>query len=210
MIILPSFVGAVGFSPSSLVFNLNPGERECKNITINSESETITAEDRWAENKDIEWKVSNFDTSGSSHGISISYPNQLSLDEREVEVCLSGSNLGEYRGVLLLKEEQQGNSIIQMGIWLKVIIGTLSQSSSTSSSTSTGSSTASENKVATGNLQQLSAENENVDLNPEAESNKITGGAVGSNSHTGRNIIIILITCVIIAGTFLFIRRKKE
>ena len=74
-------------------------------ITINSESETIAVSDKWAENKDIEWKVSLFNESASYHNIDISY-DELLENESQVEVCLSGENLGEYHGVLLLTEEQ--------------------------------------------------------------------------------------------------------
>ena len=55
IIISISLVWATGFSPSSLIYELEPGEGECKMITITSESETISVSDNWAENVDIEW-----------------------------------------------------------------------------------------------------------------------------------------------------------
>jgi len=91
-------------------------------ITINSESETIAISDRWQRIKDVEWKVSLFNNSADSHGISINYPSQITNEENQVEVCLSGSKTGRISRSLLLREEQQGNSIVQMGVWLKAII----------------------------------------------------------------------------------------
>ncbi|MFA4952973.1 MAG: hypothetical protein WC584_02015 [Candidatus Pacearchaeota archaeon] len=214
ILILTTQVSAVGFSPSSLTFNLKPGESECKMISINSESETITAEDKWAENKNVEWKVSEFDTDASSLGISIDYPNELSLDEREVQVCLSGENLGEYHGVLLLREEQQGNSIIQMGIWLKVIISNEPTQSSSTSSSSGGSSTNSGTAIqtlsdnTTKNTQQKQITNE--ENKSEIENSGITGGTIGVSIIKNKIIIIIFTTLLVIVAVFVFMKKKKE
>ena len=92
-IVSMNLVTAVGFSPSSLTFELEQNREECKMITIDSESEKINVSDSWAENQDMEWKVSSFNTEVSQHGITISYDKELSIDEREVEVCLSGKNV---------------------------------------------------------------------------------------------------------------------
>ncbi len=119
--LIPSVI-AVGFSPSSLVFNLNPNQEECKTITLDSDSEKITVFDKWAENATVEWKASAFNTRASEHGVSINYSKELSKMEREVEVCLSGSKVGEYHGIIIFQQQQEGNSIIQIGVWLKVTI----------------------------------------------------------------------------------------
>lgn len=122
LLVLP-LVLATGFSPTRLNYNLNVGEEDCKNVRVDSASPTITVSDKWAADENVEEKVSLYETSASEHGLSLSYDDELDLDEREVEVCLSGNKAGEYHGVLLLREEQQGNSIVQMGIWLKATIG---------------------------------------------------------------------------------------
>ncbi len=114
--------GASGFSPSSLVFNLGPNQEECQIITITSNSLTINVDDKWATNSDVEWKVSLFNSSAEEHNLNINYDNSLGEEERELQVCLSGSELGEYHGVIIMKEEQQGNSVVQMGVWLKVVV----------------------------------------------------------------------------------------
>src|SRR3989338_1394341 len=125
---------AVGFSPPSLTFELEKNQEECKMVTIDSESEKVTVSDSWAENESVEWKVSSFNTEAGQHEISINYDDELSLDEREVEVCLSGNKLGEYHGVLLFEEKQRGNSIVQLGVWLKVLINEKPSVSEASSS----------------------------------------------------------------------------
>lgn len=126
---------AVGFSPSNLVYNLEPNEEECKTVTINSESETITVSDVWAENVDVEWKVSNFDTDTSEHGLSLTHSESETEGKRIYDVCLKGSQKGEYHGAIIFKQGQEGNSIIQMAVWLKVVI---SESEATSNNDNTG------------------------------------------------------------------------
>ena len=117
-----SGVMAIGFSPSSLIFELEPGVKNCGIISVSSDSSAIGVDDKWASDVDVEWNVGLFDTEASDHGISINYDDELLADEREVEVCLSGEEVGEYHGVIVLREEQEGSSIVQMGIWIKLTI----------------------------------------------------------------------------------------
>ncbi|MDD5193630.1 MAG: hypothetical protein PHF67_03520 [Candidatus Nanoarchaeia archaeon] len=90
-------------------------------ITIDSDSEKITLTDRWAENKDVKWDVNLFQNESDS-SIHLTYPKTLGKTEREANVCMKIDKKGEYHGVLLLKEEQKGNSVIQVGIWIKAIV----------------------------------------------------------------------------------------
>jgi hypothetical protein len=138
-ILLTANAFAIGFSPSSLTFSLPKGQEECKIITISSDSESITVTDVWAENPDMEWKVSLFDTPSSTHSVSISYPSTLSSDDREAEICFSGSKAGEYHGAVIFQQEQEGNSIIQFAVWIKAIISATNSESPSSSSRSGGS-----------------------------------------------------------------------
>ncbi|MFH1591900.1 MAG: hypothetical protein ABIB47_00850, partial [Candidatus Woesearchaeota archaeon] len=224
-----SFVQAAGFSPSSLTYELKPNQEDCKMITINSESETISVSDKWAENKDMEWKVSSFEESANYHDISIDYQDTLGADERELEVCLSGSKLGEYHGVVLLKEEQEGSSIIQMGVWLKVLISEQENNPQTSSSSSGGSSSSSSSGSSSGGSLILNNEgDEHVTDNAVAEedseltfldskestetiqesSSWITGAVIGVSNNPGITIGIVLI--VLMAITIAVYNKKKN
>ncbi|MCX6750830.1 MAG: hypothetical protein NTZ83_05210 [Candidatus Pacearchaeota archaeon] len=225
------FAQATGFSPTSFTFNLVPNEEECGTIIVDSTSPTISVSDMWAENKDIEWKVSLFDTSASSHGISIDYDKELSINEREVEVCVSGSKLGEYHGVILLKEEQEGNSVIQMGIWIKLIIAEKTQKTQTQENTnqnaggggggdgggsttnSTTNSTNTTEQVVTQGGIYVSVPENNTTTNQisEENKNKITGLVTGKEGT--RNIIVAILFIIIITGIVIYntkIRRKKK
>ncbi len=122
IILLINLVGAIGFSPTKLIFKIESGEEECKTISLSSNSDRIMVSDQWAENKDIEWKISLFNKTSGFHNISISYPDIISSDNKNIKICLSGKKVEEYHGVVLVKEEQEGNTISQAGIWLKVTI----------------------------------------------------------------------------------------
>lgn len=113
---------ASSFSPSKLTLNSEIGEKVCGKIILDSDSETITVNDLWAENENTDWKVSLFNKDAKYHKLSVDYDSELFSDEREVEFCVSGKKAGEYHGVILLREAQEGNSIIQMGVWLDVAI----------------------------------------------------------------------------------------
>ena len=214
---------AVGFSPSSLIFNLEPSQEECKTIIINSESQTISISDLWAKNVDVEWKVSNFETLASEHGISIDYDSELSDGENSVEVCLLGSSVGEYHGVMLFREEQQGNSIVQMGIWLKVVIAEVEEEIVPSppvindnGGSSSGGGSSGGNGVVT-----LSVPNETEEIAEEVEeivgedvdvgeSAPVTGAVVGESGGNWGMIGIVFVLIAILGFVIYNHKRGKR
>jgi len=232
-----NMISAVGFSPSSLTFDLEPNQEECKMITIDSESRKINVSDRWAENQDVEWQIGLFETNASQHGINISYDKDLSKRERDAEVCLSGSNLGEYHGILLFRQEQAGSSIIQFGVWLKVVIAeqvveeiqeeTPPQSSSggggggsggggggfitkPKNSTNNTNSTINFTSLTNGAEENSGIEEEiNEENTEENYAPGITGGAIWGNIK-GKNLIIPGLVVIFAVGVLLFYNKRKN
>ena len=209
---------AISFSPTNLVFELEFGEESCEMVKINSESEIVVVSDRWAETPDIDYSVGLFNFNSEDHGISISYPDQLSLDNRDVEVCLSGLNQGEYHGVLLFTEEQQGNSVIEAGIWLKVVIEESVEDSPSSSNTggSGWGSTYQDNERKSEELVELEdvadldfQDKDNVVAEVVGNNAEITGGVIGTNKYLFKWGAWVLLIIVVIACYF-FYRWKKD
>jgi len=215
---------ATGFSPGSLIFELEQNQEECKTITIMSESDSIEVNDIWAENKDVEWKVSLFEKDSNYHNIDINYNNQLVIEERSVDVCLSGSEIGEYHGVILLKQEQEGNSVVQMGVWLKVTISekqqtpleepTITTTNENSGGGSGGGNIIEELIEDEENSEEIIDESkEEVIIEEEIEegindktSAKITGASIGFGEG---NWNIITITGIVILGVIGFTVIKR-
>jgi hypothetical protein len=215
-------IQAVGFSPSSLTFDLGKNQEGCKMITIDSDSEKITVSDSWAENESVEWKVSSFNTSSSQHGISVNYDNELSIDERGVEVCLSGSKLGEYHGVWLFKEEQQGSSIVQFGVWLKVLINEQPVAASSSSGGGGGGIVAPKNTTNTTNNSikfentanaqsetEAGAESAGTEGETEDSFSRITGRAIWGNINA-RNLIAPAAVIILAIVALIIYKRKNN
>ncbi|MBT4135962.1 hypothetical protein HOD75_01190 [archaeon] len=221
------FVLATGFSPSEIVEEINVGEEICQIINVNSDS-SISITDKWAESVDVEWKSGLFESSAVDHGININYDNELDVDEREVEVCMSGSVIGEYHGIILLSQEQQGNSIVQMGVWVKLTIaetpieepGTPSappQSSSGSSSGGTAlppaNNTISNDVDVTLEVVEPDVEENTNIIEPitnEETTNKfsITGAVIGAGKNNYK--IIIIVAVVLMVGVELIYSRRKK
>ena len=215
-------VCATGFSPSSLIYNLELNEESCRMITITSDSEVISIDDKWAENKDVEWKVSLFETDANEHGISIDYDDELSEDEREVEVCVSGSRVGEYHGVVLLKEGQQGNSIVQMGVWIKLIVHevgvenpVVNNGGNTGSSSVGGFVNVVENKTIEESVEDVEEVGEVGDeivdgeiVEVEEKKSWLTGAVVGSGIGNWRIVVGFLIV-IIIAVAVIYNKRGR-
>lgn len=127
---------ALEFSPANLEFSLSPNEIACKEIYFKIESPT-KIHSSWAQEPSAEWSITGFKTNPQEHGISLSYPSQLSPEQKELPLCISGSNSGEYKGALIFRQEKVGNSIVQFAVWLKLTIKEVpSQEDDDSSSTS--------------------------------------------------------------------------
>ncbi len=207
---------ASGFSPSSITFSLETLEEGCQVVSITSDSSKITVTDRWAEDSNQEWSATEFQNSASAHGISISYDKELSVSEREVEVCLSGDNVGEYHGVLVLEEEQEGSSIIQMGVWLKVLITAPKEvtASSSSSGGAGGGSGGSGGSVTIPSASAASASDEETAAigndNEEVGTAGITGSAIGGDGRNVSIIVYALIGLAIIGLIFIVHRKHKR
>lgn len=198
---------AAGFSPSSLTYKLNVGEKKCQMITINSNSEQIMLSDKWAENKDVEWKVSKFNETANYNSLSISYPKKLDSNQKNAEICLSGKEQGEYHGVILLTEQQKGNLVAQMGIWVKAVIGNGISSDKKETSLIL-------QETIIGNKSLIEKSEENTELITEISKNKITAEAVSEGKKIYDNkifwIIGILMSFFMLLSIRLYIKRRKE
>jgi len=220
---------ATGFSPSSLIFSLEAGVEGCQTITITTESETVAINDSWAENKEVEWKISSFNTTAEEHQIDIDYPSQIQSPENKVEVCVSGSELGEYHGAMLLKEEQKGNSIIQMGIWIKLtvvekqeeVVAPVQTDVNTGSSGggSSGVATKVNNTTVTNTATTAVTIQKNLGEEDKAASSEtnenagvvgITGSAIGVGKVNVTTAIITIVVVILIIWAFIYLRNKRK
>lgn len=121
LLALIPFASAIQFSPTSLEFSLEKNQISCKKINFQIESPT-TLKDTWAKSPSEDWSIINFKTTAQENSLELSYPSEISPEEKEIEVCLSGASPGEYKGALVFRENEIGNSIVQFAIWLKVNI----------------------------------------------------------------------------------------
>lgn len=218
-----STVAAASFSPSNLVYVLEKNEEACQIITLESDSPRIEVFDFWGENKDVEWEVNNFRTSASVHGLSLNYDEELSTNEREVEVCVSGNKLGEYRGAIILKQAQEGNSVVQLAVWLKVIIEdeieqdrNSGERASAQQSNSAGSSSSSSNAGnSNGNIQDTQEVQENnfqeLGAGNVKENNlEITGSVVEVPEKKSKGVFVAIAVIFLVGVVSMIIYKKNK
>ncbi len=222
-LVLPS-VSAVGFSPSSLTYDLQQGEEKCQVISLTDVTEQIEVTNLWAESPEVEWELANFDTLASEHDLNLFYTIDNAENGKEVNVCISGSDLGEYHGVIIFRQEQEGNSIVQLAVWLKVIITEVIQppASSASSSGGGGGSGGKKAGITTVSIQESEKETANEiaefeELSAETETDEeenagITGNAINNDERNISvvNFIPIIFIAVIIAVSIYIKRKRKE
>jgi hypothetical protein len=122
LIILSPSILAAGISPTSMIYFLEPNQELCQLISLDSNSSIVTLSDVWAENEFIDRKVALFNTTASEHHLTLNYPHELSTTERDIEVCISGSEIGKYHGAIIIRQGQEGNSVLQLVVHLEVLI----------------------------------------------------------------------------------------
>jgi hypothetical protein len=208
VLLFPLCVSALQFSPTTLEFGMKENEVLCKKINFEIEN-FATVRDAWAENSDDGWSVSNFKTSAEGLGLVVNYPMELNSEEKEIQVCLSGSKPGNYKGALVFREQKVGNSIIQFAVWLKVsVAGTVEEpeenahedEDETHSSKSSGKSTTShfyDDSVSAQNFQELGFElpNEKIKL----------GSGRAKEDNVQSVLMPFLISALILFVVFLFV-----
>jgi hypothetical protein len=219
---LTSIAVATTFSPGTLVFMTDSGEELCQSAFVESDSRAIEVSDKWASDVEQKWSVDGFDNSAEDHGVSINYPADLDSGENNIEVCLTAQEEGEYHGALVFREEQQGNSIVQFPIWLKVVVeeqeievATTSSQSSGGGSSGGGSSgsTVKKDVVMKDNIETNSNSDNKESEESESEINQnsapITGNVIGVMSKSKSIISAVVIIFVVLAITLFSWKRKS-
>ena len=222
LFLMPTAIAGV-VTPAQLVFTLAPGEERCEKVTIASQSSLITLTDFWSPNKnDDNGDLRIYTASASVHGIHIRYDNELSTQERTVEICLSGENYGKYEGVLYLQEAQQSNTVLRMAVRMKVKIVDADHPAgataliSTSMGGSGGGGASAEVQtapVSPTNTAEESDQTEETTLVDEENSwsSWITGGVIGvgkqSAFYAGIGIAGVIVASVIV---FVYGKRKRD
>jgi hypothetical protein len=198
---------AIQFSPTSLEFNLEKNQVGCKNINFQIESQT-TVHDTWAESQYSAWSITNFQTSSQEHGIDIDYASQINSDQEKIEVCLSGSTPGDYKGALIFREGEVGNSVVQFAVWLKVSIsGETEEKSSGSSHHSSSSSNAV--LVSGTNSPEPKPTTQQLSFNFPQEEIRLNSQAKQQNHSSANSILWIILPAIpIILLLFLILIRR--
>jgi len=127
ILILPfSLAVSLSGSPSSLNFNLKQGQEECQNISIFSDSYrgSLYSVIKWADKDYIPKSLGEMNLTSDEISLNIiNSPEKINNfnGEAQAEVCISGEEIGNWRGSLEYRTEG-GNIGVGVGFWLKVSI----------------------------------------------------------------------------------------
>ena len=121
IVFFSSISTALEFSPTNLEFNLTQNQQSCKKVFFSLDSQTVVS-NSWAQNENVPWSITRFQISAQDLGININYPTNLDSHQTEAEICISGTNTGNYRGAMIFRQGELGNSVVQFAVWLRVSI----------------------------------------------------------------------------------------
>ncbi len=199
---------ALQFSPPSLEFNLQVNEIHCKEIYFQIES-PATLRDIWAQNISDEFSILNFKTLSQQHKLSPSYPSQISQDQNQIEFCLSGSSPGNYKGALIFREEEFGNTIVQFAVWLNVKItgeaDKLQEQKPSSSTSKSKSSSSNKNIVYSQQPTEKETTFQPLAFDFPQEEIKLAGKIATNSSKTNPSTILLAALPIILVIALLFL-----
>jgi len=244
IIISLNFVNAsLSISPSALQFNIKSGEIECKNLTILSQdySGDLYSLLRWSGKNNYIDNPNNFKFNAEDLNLTVNYfPQNIEKfdGEKKIQFCVSGKDIGIYRGSLEYRTISKGNVAIGVGVWIKVIITEPEQEEQQNPSSPPenninsgggggGSITTTQNKtMAVQNKTSKETKTQQVENKTEKSTGEsinekdinnennpgITGAVIGGKGKS--KIIIITLIAITIAGLILYnkenIKQKLE
>lgn len=184
---------SLSLSKSRIYFNLEANEKNCQNITIASEDYKgkITIRDVWSQSKE-ENNINKYIYNPENLGISAEYKREIKdfNRESEIELCLTGTKNGEFRGDFIFTPESDTNIVVEVGSWLFVNV--------------TGSET-----TFTDTIDESAVENsKQVEIKKKSQSG-ITAAAVGVVAGNWQ-MIIIAILVIIIFGLIIYNKNKQK
>ncbi|MBU0907359.1 MAG: hypothetical protein KKD18_06835 [Nanoarchaeota archaeon] len=202
-------VSAIQFSPTSLEFNLGTNQVACKNVYFQVESST-TLRDAWAQSSSSPWTITNFQTSSQELGLELSYPSEVNSGQGEIQLCLSGSQAGDYKGALIFRQGETGSSIVQFAVWLKASIApsnNLPQEESPSSSKTSKSSGSyhGSNTVLVPGINPTKPENTLQKINYNLSQEEIKLNKPSSIKGTSSSMVPILLITLLVILIILFL-----
>jgi hypothetical protein len=100
------------------------GEEFCDTISVSASdySGTISVRDKWAETFDEERNLNSYTSTAEDHDMTIQYENNPEIVDgnADVEVCITPTKLGKYKGALIFTPESDSNVVVEVGTWLFV------------------------------------------------------------------------------------------
>ena len=227
-------------SPGSIVLQAGPNEETCTIIFLSSDdySGELGSRLAWSGKDNFVENLNNFNFTSEELKLNVEYPEVISdFDgDTEAEICISGEEIGTYRGYIsyyaLSGTDKNIGTGVGVGIWIKLTVEEPSQPISTSGSSQTSSSgggggsrtprtntTVHENQEASptntttqeqplSNNQNLPQENETSLDEQTSEVAPITGAAIGSPIK--RNFSIVIITLILIAVISIIVYKRRN
>lgn len=219
-IISISFASAsLSLGPGKLYFNLNPGEKSCQKVIISSSDYVglIKIRDIWANRYNEQGNFNLYTAKTSDLGITISYTPQIDnfQDSQEVEVCITVSNSGSYKGALIFTPTTTTNVNVEVGTWLLINFPDAQTNSATTSTTPTTTATPITTSISQVAETETDRETTTTPTTTETETqteetNSITGAVTGGGSKIGIWIIGFICVIVVIAGFMLYKRWRRR
>lgn len=112
----------IGINPAYLNLEDKTGEEVCQNISVYADRDiNITIENKWTKIEESR-KIKDYNLSSKDFNLQIVSPEKASIsanETKEIEICFSGKNAGNFYGAVLFESE---NGYVSIGSWINLKI----------------------------------------------------------------------------------------
>ncbi len=114
----------LNLNPGRVYFNIEPSEKHCEDVTVSSSDYTgdIEIKDVWAQSTDEGSNLNDYTLTSKYYNLEIYYKNAITnlQSEEKINVCITSSDIGEFKGALIFYPEAESNVRVAVATWLIV------------------------------------------------------------------------------------------
>jgi hypothetical protein len=103
LVLFVPLVIAFNSNLGTLTFLLEQNEELCQVVDVGEHEEVFYLYDVWSGESEDSLDNGGFEFNYSDHNLSVNYPKEVQIEVEEIDVCVSGSKVGEFFGKIVFE-----------------------------------------------------------------------------------------------------------
>lgn len=115
-------VSAVSFGPTYLIYNVSESSTQCRGIHYSTVPSLHSTWSKFAKQDNSPWQLRLITLDPEERNLEVTFTPTLLIGSLQyADLCITNNGANpQSRGAFYLRWQQQGNTVIQGAIWLKI------------------------------------------------------------------------------------------